>query len=187
MNADLRTKLSPVTIALHWIVALMIIGQIALAVYMEENDVDSLYDWHKSIGVTILAFALLRVLWRARSGWPPLVGDYRRWEKNLARLVHWLLIIGTVLMPISGMMMAGLGGHGIPLFGLELVAPNPDPANPAEMLPLNAPLAELGHALHEIGGSLLVLAVLLHIGGALKHELMDRDGTLRRMLGATVD
>lgn len=79
-----------------------------------------------------------------------------------------------------------MGGHGVALFGIELIVPNPDPANLQEVVPLNARLAQFGHVLHQWGGYLLIGAVILHMIGALKHHLMDRDGTLRRMLGAEV-
>lgn len=66
--------------------------------------------------------------WRIRNGWPKPVGDYTSVEKRVSKLVHWLLIIGTGLMPICGVMMSAMGGHGVPFFGGELIARNPDPA-----------------------------------------------------------
>jgi cytochrome b561 len=186
MSLDSPTRLSPNTLTLHWVVAVMMIGLLATGLYMAETNAFGLYPWHKSFGVLIALFVVLRVIWRIRNGWPKPVGDYRSVEKRLARLVHWLLILGTVLMPVSGFLMSAMGGHGVALFGLELVAPNPDPANPQEVLPLDATLAGVGHRLHGWGGDLLIGAVVLHVAGALKHHLIDRDGTLRRMLGAEV-
>ncbi|GAB0148577.1 MULTISPECIES: cytochrome b [Marichromatium] len=186
MRPDTPTRLSGNTIALHWIVAVMMIVLTLSGLYMEQAGVYALYPWHKSFGVLIVLFVALRVLWRIRNGWPAHVGRYTRIEQWLAKAVHWLLIIGTVLMPVSGFMMSALGGHGVSLFGLELVAPNPDPADPQQVVPINALLAQLGHWLHGLGGDLLIGAVALHLVGALKHHLIDRDGTLRRMLGAEV-
>lgn len=183
---DTQAKLSSRTVALHWIVGVMMIALLAVGVYMEENEAYALYPWHKSFGVLILLFVLPRIAWRMKNGWPQAVGDYSTVEKLLSKLVHWLLIIGTLLMPISGFMMSALGGHGVDLFGLELVARNPDPADPQNVLPLNGSLAQLGHTLHGLGGNVLIGAVLLHLVGAFKHHLVDKDGTLRRMLGKTV-
>ncbi|WP_209262291.1 cytochrome b [Thiorhodococcus minor] len=76
-----------------------------------------------------------------------------------------------------------MGGHGVAFFGLELVPPNPDPTNPQEVIPLNAALAQVGQALHGWGGNLLVGAIVLPVVGALKHQLIDRDATLRCLLG----
>lgn len=186
MRLDSPTKLSPNTLALHWIVAVMMIALLATGLYMEQTSAYALYPWHKSFGVLIALFVVLRVAWRVRNGWLQHVGDYTSMEKRLSKLVHWLLIIGTVLMPISGFMMSAMGGHGVALFGVELVARNPNPANPQEVVALNATLAQFGHLVHGWGGYLLIGAVALHLVGALKHHLIDRDGTLRRMLGAEV-
>lgn len=187
MAGDTRTKLTRTTITLHWIVGITIISLIAAGIYMEENEAYALYFWHKSFGVLIVLFVIARIVWRAKSGWPPHVGEYSSIEKLLSKTVHWLLIIGTVLMPVSGMMMSGFGGHGIPLFGIELMAPNPDPADPQSMLPVNETLAGLGHRLHGIGGNVLIAAIVLHVVGAIKHQTVDKDGTLRRMFGAEVN
>jgi cytochrome b561 len=89
-------------------------------------------------------------------------------------------------MPVSGFMMSALGGHGVAFFGLELVPPNPDPFNPQEVVAINASVASVAHEVHEYAGFVLILAVVLHVLGALKHHVVDHDGTLRRMLGAKI-
>ena len=122
MKRDTKEKLSFTTIVLHWIVALTIIGLLASGVYMAENEVYALYDWHKSFGVAIVLFVFVRVVWRIINGWPEDLGVYKLWEKVLARAVHYVLIIGSVLLPVSGMMMSALGGYGIEMFGFPLVA-----------------------------------------------------------------
>ena len=120
------------------------------------------------------------------NGWPVPAGDHQRWEHLLARAIHWLLIIGTVLMPISGFLMSSLGGHGVAVFGFELVPPNPDPANPDKVVAHNEMLAGLSHQVHGAAGVTMIVALLLHVAGALKHHVIDKDGTLRRMLGARI-
>lgn len=186
MRPDTSSKLSMPTISLHWIVAVMLLILLATGIYMEQTSAYALYPWHKSFGVLIVLFVVLRILWRWQNGWPPPTRDYTAWEKTLSGIVHYLLIIGTVIMPVSGFMMSALGGHGVALFGLELVAHNPDPANPQEVIPFNATLAGMAHTVHGWAGYILVVGVLLHIAGALKHHILDQDGTLRRMLGKTV-
>lgn len=186
MQQDMASKLSTPTISLHWIVALMMLMLLATGIYMEQTSAYALYPWHKSFGVVIVLFVVLRVLWRWQSGWPPPVRDRVFWEQRLSGIIHYLLIVGTVVMPMSGFMMSALGGHGVALFGLELVARNPDPVNPQEVIPFNAPLAGVAHTVHGWAGYILVAGVLLHIAGALKHHILDQDGTLRRMLGKTV-
>lgn len=183
---DNKDKLSPVTVSLHWLVGITIIALLAVGIYMKEFEVLGLYNIHKSTGVLIFAFILARVAWRAKNGWPEPAGNYKRTERLLAKITHWVLLAGTVIMPVSGMMMSGAGGYGFGIFSLTIMAPNPDPGNPQEVVPLNETVAELGHELHEITGYLLIAAVLLHIAGALKHHIVDKDGTLRRMLGADI-
>lgn len=183
MIRDTVTILSKTTIRLHWLVAAMMIGLLAVGIYMEEQEVYALYPWHKSLGILILLIVIPRVIWRLLNGWPKPQSQYSSVEVYLAKLVHWLLIIGTVLMPISGIMMSGFGGHGIHIFGIELLAMNPDPTNPHEVIAINAMLADLGDELHGTGGDVLIIAIFLHALGAIKHHLVDKDNTLCRMLG----
>ncbi|SET67566.1 cytochrome b [Thalassotalea agarivorans] len=183
MELDTKEKLSSKTIVLHWIVGVMMIILLAVGVYMTETENHALYPIHKSFGVLILIFVVPRVFWRMKNGWPEPVSQYSMIEITLSKLIHWVLIIGTVLMPVSGMMMSGYGGHGIAIFGLELVPMNFDPTNPKEVIPINGALAGLGHQMHGLIGNILIGAIVLHFAGALKHHLIDKDGTMRRMLG----
>lgn len=183
---DTKTKLSRTTILLHWSVALTMMIMLPMGIYMAENEVYSLYDLHKSIGVIIFLFILARVIWRIRTGWPEPVNQYKRIEQLLSKIVHYVLLIGSVIIPLSGIIMSVAGGHGVELFGLELFAANPDPNNPYEVIALNETLAEIGSIFHGLVSDLLIVALLLHIAGAVKHHLMDKDGTLRRIFGATV-
>jgi cytochrome b561 len=187
MNTDTASRLSNTTLVLHWLVGLSIIGLLAVGLYMEENEVGWLYPLHKSFGILVFFLALARIIWRIRNGWPTPAGDHKAIEHMLARAMHWLLIIGTVLMPISGFLMSTLGGHAVGLFGLELVPGNPDPANPDEMLARNKALAGFFHEMHGIAGLIMIGAIALHAAAGLKHHIVDKDGTLRRMLGATLN
>ena len=186
MQQDTQSQLSKKTVSLHWFIAIVFISLLATGIYMEQNEVYALYGIHKSIGVLIFAFAIYRIIWRLKNGWLSTVGSPFPTAHNLAIFVHYLLIIGTVLMPISGFIMSAAGGFGVSVFGLELVAFNPSPSNPQEALALNESLAFVGHVMHSLGGKVLIVAVLLHIAGALKHHLVDKDGTLQRMLGKEI-
>lgn len=186
MQLDTQSMLSRNTVVLHWIVAIIMIALLATGIYMEETDARALYPWHKSFGVLIFAFVVLRVLWRIKNGWPTPIRDYTNFEKRLSRVVQYLLIIGTVLMPLSGFIMSAMGGHGVAMFGIELVARNPNPADPEKVLALNAGVAKFAHSMHGLGGKIILISVILHLAGALKHHIIDKDGTLRRMLGTKV-
>ena len=186
MIKDTKEKLSPITVSLHWIVGLTIIALLGVGIYMEQTHAYGLYDIHKSIGVIIFAVIMLRVVWRIINGWPEPASEYKKIEQLLSKLVHYVLLIGSFIIPFSGMIMSGMGGHGIKVFGLELVAKNADPAKPYDVIPLNAELAGLGHTLHGWVSYILIGALVLHIAGAFKHHIFDGDGTLKRMLGQKI-
>ncbi len=186
MNTDTHNKLSSNTLVLHWLVGIMMITLLVTGIYMEENEVFALYPWHKSFGVAIMLLVALRIIWRYKSGWLTPAGDYTKAEKITSKIAHYLLIIGSALLPISGFIMSAMGGHGVDLFGLELVAPNPDPTNPQEVIPLNGMLAGIGHNMHGLSADIVIIALILHVTGAVKHHIVDKDGTMRRMLGKTI-
>jgi len=184
---DTAKQLSRRTVLLHWFVALGMIGLTAVGLCMSRAEVWFLYPIHKSIGVLVFGLILLRVVWRLRNGWPAQVAGGSALEHRLAHGVHWLLIGLTLAMPISGMMHSGAGGHGIAIFGLQLVPSQHKPEAPGEALPYNQSVAEWGEALHEYLGYLLILTVMLHLAGALKHHWVYKDGVLRRMLGQRIE
>ncbi len=180
MNKE-NQKMTGMTIFLHWLIGLSIITLIAVGLYMSENEVWDLYPIHKSIGIILFVFILYRVIRRLIRGWPEPVSQYAKHEIVLSKIIHWVLLIGTLMFPISGMMMSGAGGHGIAVFGFELLASNYNAAG--EAIALNPTLAEVGHETHEILGTVMMIAIALHIIGAWKHHLVDKDNTLKRMLG----
>jgi len=173
-------KLTPTTKIFHLLVALGMIATLILGIYMAENEVFSLYPVHKSLGVLTVIIALLRIAVRIKEGWPKPLGQAGKIQLFAAKAVHWGLMIITVLFPVSGMMMSGGGGHGVFLFGIELVGANMDPVS-GRASPLNENLAAIGHQLHELLVPALICLILLHVAGAVKHQVMDKDGTLTRM------
>jgi cytochrome b561 len=183
---DTANKLSKTSIFLHWLVGITIIGLLALGLYMEQNEAYELYDIHKSIGVLIFSFILARLAWRIKQGWLKPVREYSKVEQTLSALVHYILLIGSVLIPLTGLMMSIGGGHGLDIFAFNLIPENHSLENPTETLPLNETISSLGAGLHSIISYLLIVALILHIAGALKHHFMDNDATLRRMLGKKI-
>lgn len=178
---DTPQKFSPLTIGLHWVIALTIIALTGIGFYMSIFEFYPLYDWHKSFGVVIFAIVLIRVWWRIKNGWPTPVREYPALEHRLAQATHWVLISATVLMPISGMMYSGLGGYGVKVFGWVMIPGHKNAEGQTE--PFHAGLAQLGAFTHEWLGYLLAGAIVLHLLGALKHHWFDKDRTLLRMLG----
>lgn len=173
-------QLGKLTISLHWLVAIMMISLLSVGFYMETFAVYALYPIHKAVGVLALLIILPRVIWRLMKGWPTPVSDYKKSEQVLSKIIHWVLLVGTVLMPVSGMIYSGFGGYGIDIFGLELVPTN---KNADGYVPFNGAVSDVGAWLHGTAAYLIAGSVLLHIGGAFKHHIIDKDLTLKRMLG----
>lgn len=180
---DSGDRLSLFTIVLHWTVALVVIFLASTGLYMVENEAWDLYPIHKSIGVLIFAVILVRVAWRLYNGLPKPVGNYAKYQHFLAVVTHWTLLIATVIMPISGMMYSGFSGHGFGIFDLVLVETNHDPNVEWGVIPYNETLSSVGQRVHSAAGYILIAALALHLIGALKHHIMDKDRTLVRMLG----
>ncbi|WP_200883595.1 cytochrome b [Chelonobacter oris] len=177
---DTPERLSHITISLHWLIALFILGLMTLGVYMSETASYGLYPTHKSLGIFIFLFIVIRVLWRWKNGWPKPVGQHQGWEQALATLIHWILILGTLAFPISGMLMSYAGGHGLQLFGWDLVSAN---LVDGKREVLDAGLAGAANSAHKTLLPIMLAAILLHVAGALKHHVIDKDNTLKRMFG----
>lgn len=180
---DSKDKLSLTTRSLHWLIAICFIALIAVGIYMVTTETYSLYSMHKSMGVILLVIILLRVGWRIKQGWPAPVGQYQKTEQFMAKATHWVLLLGTIVMPIAGMLYSGMSGHGFGVFGWTIVKAKFDPLNPDKVIPYSELLSAIGEQTHEIIGYMLVVTIVLHIAGACKHHFRDKDRTLLRMLG----
>ena len=128
---------------------------------------------HKALGLAILAVIVFRIAWRSMNRQPALPAPMPRWQRNAARLVHWLIYALLVLAPLAGWLQASAAGLSVNWFGLFQV---PD------LIGRNPELSELFKNLHKLCVGLLGLLLLGHIGAALWHALVLRDGVLRRML-----
>lgn len=165
-------------IALHWLMAVMIVANFSLGVFMV--DIPGLtpaklryFSWHKWAGVTILLVATLRLLWRLTHPAPALPDSMPGWEKLAARASHLLLYVLLFAVPLSGYFYTLSAGVPVLYFGvIELpVLIGKDPA-----------LKPVLEALHFWLNMLLAATVALHVLAALKHQFIDRDSVLRRML-----
>lgn len=178
---DTFEKFSHITISLHWIIAIGMIVMIAFGIYIEDlprsPDKGELIGLHKSFGILIFVLAVIRIFWRIKNKFPTPISTLTKWQEIIAKLTHWVLIIGTVLMPISGVLMSVGGGHPIGFFGIELIAGGEK---------IEA-LGKVGHIMHGMGGNLMILFIMLHVAGAIKHQFIDKDGTISRMLGKRIN
>jgi cytochrome b561 len=163
---------------LHWVVVLCIIAQFTLAFLFDDLPAGSrkltLLARHKSIGITILMLALLRVLWRwSNQQTPPLPATLKPYERRLARLTHVLLYVLLFAVPLSGWLMSSARGFPVSWFGFFTL---PD------LVPKNRALYEVLVTTHGVLAWSLGVVAVLHLLAALKHHFLLRDDTLRRML-----
>lgn len=183
---DNKLGFTRTTIALHWLCAGAMLAMLGIGLYMVRFEAWSLYPWHKSVGVVLLVLMLARVAWRLRQGCPPALGAASRAEQRVAKAVHWILIVGTLAMPLTGMLFSGASGHGVGIAGLPIVPQQHDPAHPGQVIAYSAAWADAAQLMHAWIAYVLIGAIALHVAGAFKHHLIARDGTLRRMLGMAV-
>lgn len=175
------TRYSLVAIVLHWVLGLVIFGMFAMGLYMTDLPFSlqrlKLYNWHKWAGITFLTLSLLRVLWRLSRRPPALPASIAqampKWQHWAHHGTHYALYALFFAVPLIGWAYSSAAGFPIVVFG---VLPLPD------FVPVDKALAELIKPWHEISAFALVGLALLHIGAALKHQWIDRDGLVQRML-----
>lgn len=179
-----EAELDTPAIALHWAVAITILFLIATGLYMTATESWRLYPLHKSFGTLLFALAFVRAVHRLRSGWPRPASTYQRVEQLLSKGTHWALLIGSIAVPLMGMLYSGASGHGFGIFGLVTIVPaNHSPADPNILVPYSEYWALVGQRTHRLFAYTFAGLIALHVVGALKHHLLDRDRTLLRMLG----
>jgi len=186
-----------ISIFLHWLIAAGIVFMFILGWFMDTVPKDAaksstfdlfnmgLYVWelskevsprsfyfnlHKSVGISLFALIILRILWRLTHKPPALLDSMKTWEKKLATGAHHGLYFLMVATPLAGIIMSISSKYGIHWFGIKLVGGIDNKAS-----------RELFYEFHEIFGLLILFILFFHIAGAFKHALVDKDGTIRRM------
>lgn len=163
--------------SLHWLIVVLILGQWALMQRAESLPLGTAklqaINWHKSLGMTILALAVLRLVWRLLNPVPSLANVTRPWERALATTSHVLLYALLFAMPLTGWLMSSARNYPVSWFGQFQF---PDLVEPSQAL--YRWFDDLHHTLFTV----LVCVALLHAAGALKHHFIDRNEVLKRML-----
>ncbi len=174
-SAATTERYSGTAIALHWLLALAILGAFIVGVYMSDLPVSpqrlKLYNWHKWAGICILALSALRLLWRLTHR-PPADVAMPAWQRQSAHAVHILLYLLFFAVPLAGWAYSSAAGFPVVVFG---VLPLPDFVAPSKEL------AEAIKPLHKILAFTMAALVLAHVAAALKHHFVDGDGLLSRM------
>ncbi|MDE0175757.1 MAG: cytochrome b [Defluviicoccus sp.] len=167
-----------VSIFLHWVIALAMLGLVALGAWMVGL---TYYDpWynrslalHKAFGVLVLVLAAAKFGWRIADRSPGFGPEVKAYERIGAVAMHWLLNALIVLLPVTGYLISTSEGAGIDVFGAFEV--------PA-LFAVSEGTRDLAIEVHFYMAYGLVALVALHAGAALKHHLIDRGSTLRRMI-----
>lgn len=186
-----------VAIILHWLIALAIFAMIGLGWYMTDLPKEGpkqmafdLFDWgvytwqlsepgsarmfyfnlHKSVGLTLFVLILLRLYWRVTHTPPAMLASYQPWERKLATGAHHLLYLLMIAIPLTGLLMSLNSKFGVGWFGLHVWDGVDDKA-----------ARDTFEELHELGANFMIALLAIHILGALKHKLIDKDATMSRM------
>lgn len=164
-------------IAFHWLTALLILAILPLGMVMTELDLSplklKLYSWHKWLGVTVFALALLRIVWRVTHAAPAAPASMPAWQRKVAAALHGLLYVLMLALPLSGWLMSSAKGFQTVWFG---VLPLPD------LIAKDEGLGEFFEETHEALVGLLLFLLAIHVGATLKHHFIDRDDIAARML-----
>ncbi len=172
-----ETRYGAITKTIHWVMALLIIMMLVMGLVM--GDIEPLKDklWvyglHKSLGITILILVSLRIVWHLISKKPPFVPTITKLERYAAHAVHVFLYTSMIGMPMSGWLMSSAAGRPPSFFNLFTM--------PA-IIEENEQLRDVFGTTHEILGYTLIIAIVMHVAGALKHHFISKDATLKRML-----
>ncbi len=163
--------------SLHWlmvvlILALFILGWMATSWPLSPTKL-KLFFWHKSLGITVLGLALLRILWRLTHGRPPLPLNMPRWERYAAEASHVLLYGFLLAMPLSGWIINAAANFPLKVFRLFTL--------PAIVAPDKA-LQSLAQTIHLSLFWIFASLLVLHIAAALRHHIILKDGVLLSML-----
>ncbi|WP_068071918.1 cytochrome b [Novosphingobium lentum] len=160
---------------LHWIIAALIVANLLTGLFHDAlKPVWQPMPFHKASGLTILALSLVRLGWRLKwrmPGWPDTMGLHQR---RAAHAVHALFYGLMIAMPLTGWAMSSAGTYPLTWFGLFGV--------PRLPVTKGSTAFAVSHESHELMGWLFVALLALHIGAAVHHRFVVRDGVLRRML-----
>jgi cytochrome b561 len=177
MSTSAQVRYTSTAIALHWLVALLLLGQFAFGLMLDDiprgtPERGYYVNLHKSSGLLIGLLIVLRVGWRLTHQAPPLPVAMPRWQRRAARFSHLALYLCMLMLPLSGYLASNFSKHGIKFFNVVRWAPwGPD----------DKMLYGIFNQLHHFSAALLAALVALHLLAVAKHMLIDRDGLLLRM------
>lgn len=159
----------------HWLIALIVIFLLSLSFFLSDVPADykgTAYMIHKSLGLSVLALMFCRIIALYVQGKPDLPLSVSKWQRVVAHSIQYSLYLLLLAMPLTGWLMASAADKMPRYFGLFTVPPLIGP---------NLSLAKWWSEAHTIIAWLLIACIFLHIGAALKHYFVDKDGVFERM------
>ena len=167
------------TIVLHWTTAVVALGLFAVGVWMVDlGYFDSWYnrapDLHRSIGVLLTILVMVRLLWRQFFALPEPPVNHKPWERVVARMTHVALYALLLIIGFSGYFISSAKGHAVDVFDWFSI--------PAVISTIDN-LEDTSGLIHKTGAYAMIALTALHSTAAIKHHFIDRDTTLKRMLG----
>jgi cytochrome b561 len=167
----------PLSKLLHWVVAFCVLLILAIALVMTRIPdgalKNELFVWHKGLGVLLLLLMLLRIANRIVAGAPAPEPGLARWQKAASSAVHGLLYVTLLAMPIIAWLGMSAFGEGAPFFGMFSLPP---------IMSKDEHMSKVLFEIHHWLGYFVILLVALHIGAALQHYFIHKDGVVQRML-----
>lgn len=165
-----------VSIALHWIVAVIVVALLytgnSIVFATSSGSIGRYVQLHTSIAVAGYLLLWARILWRWRSGHPAPLVSQRGWSFVVGIGVHYMILVAMAVMLVSGPLMVWSSGGSISAGSFDIPAP-------IRVDPSVGPV--LCHV-HAIAGTVILYGVLLHVAGVIKHVVFNRDGTFSRMM-----
>ena len=172
---------SKIGLIIHWFVAIGIISLIFAGLIIHNLADDNAFKsiamyMHKAFGIIILAIALPRFIYRLFKGLPEAVSDStpNPFFDKLAHLIQWALLLGAIIIPIAGIMLSRSAGYDTNFFGLFTIP---------GLSEKNEGLQNIASTVHELVAFLVLALASIHAIGAIKHHFIDKDSTLKRIIG----
>lgn len=170
-------KYSSMSMFLHWLIALLVLGMLSVGFFMGDVPDDfkpMVYMFHKSIGISVFFLMILRIVWILYAGKPELPDSTPVWELALARLVQYGFYLLLIVMPLTGWIMSTAAGRSPVFFGLFQL--------PFPWIGKDDYLVEFMGGWHETIAWILIVLIILHVLGALKHQLIDKNDIMKSMM-----
>jgi cytochrome b561 len=178
MAATTRTKYDLIAISLHWLTAVLIIFMLVYGEDLMDRRQPDIFNAtvHASVGATILILSVIRLVWRMITPVPPLPASMKPWEVGLSKATHAIFYVMMIGLPITGWLafsetvVRHPGFEGTTFFGI------------LQIIQVAAAVDLPFGNIHSLGSNLMIALVALHVLAALKHQFVDKDNLLGRMI-----